>query len=126
ANEAHAHHKKMMEAVEQIKALRAQADEAHMRYLSSNTQLTFMKAQKIAILKRLNEISADRNIKAQLQFYQKAKEKMEQLNEKAKEKISKGKRLSFEEFQAYVSGAEPLNLDQKKDVSKEASAEVSH
>ncbi|MFP3219591.1 MAG: hypothetical protein RXR41_00245 [Candidatus Marsarchaeota archaeon] len=124
ANEAHSHHKKMLEAVEQIKALRAQADEAHMRYLASNTQLTFMRAQKIAILKRLNEVNADRNIRAQLQFYQKAKEKMEELNEKAKEKVSKGKRLSFQEFQAYVSGAEPLSLDQQaKQPNKEGQSE---
>jgi len=115
ANEAHSHHRKMLEALEQIKLLRAQADEAHMRYLTSNTQLTFMKSQKIAILKRLSEVNADRNIRAQLQFYQKAKEKMEQLNVKAKEKVSKGKRLSFEEFQAYVSKPEPMNLDQRQD-----------
>ncbi|MDP7975505.1 MAG: hypothetical protein RAK24_05055 [TACK group archaeon] len=107
ANEAHAHHRKMLEALDQARALKAQADEAHMKFLTANTEATNARAQKIAIMKRLKELSADRNLRSQIAYYQKAKERMQELSEKAKEKVSKGKRLSFEEFQAYLGGQGP-------------------
>jgi len=92
-------HRKMLEKTEELRALRTEADNMHNQFLQTKERMKPLKEEIKAVVNQIRQLKGE--IREELQKERKESENVlrETLEKQAKEKLNRGEKLTWEEFQ---------------------------
>ena len=91
-------HAKRLEILEKMKALKAQADEAHQNFIHAKQPAAELSQKCSEIIAQINVLKEQQDKIEEEKRVEKEKETLSQVEEKAREKLKRGKKLTWEEF----------------------------
>jgi phosphoserine phosphatase len=92
-------HGKMLEKIEKSKALRTEADDAHKQFLQSKERIEPLQKEIKILLSQIRQLKGDMREEAQKEKKESQDALRQTLERQAKEKLKRGEKLSWEEFQ---------------------------
>jgi uncharacterized coiled-coil DUF342 family protein len=92
-------HKRMLEKIEESKALKTEADNAHKQYLLAKERTKSVKTEINAVLKQIRQLKDEVHEEEERGKKKRQDALRETLEKQAQEKLKRGEKLSWEEFQ---------------------------
>jgi len=99
AQTAQGTHRKMLEKIAEFKALKAQADDVHKQYLQTRAKIKPVQEEAKTIVDQVLQLEGKIHADMQKEKEQSESVLRENLERQAKEKLKRGGKLSWEEFQ---------------------------
>ncbi|HVP16866.1 MAG TPA: hypothetical protein VMT42_05840 [candidate division Zixibacteria bacterium] len=92
-------HRKMLEKIEESKTLKAEADSLHKQFLQAKERTRPLQQEMKAVLNRIRQLKGEIREEAQKERKESEDTLRETLETRAKEKLKRGEKLTWEEFQ---------------------------
>jgi uncharacterized coiled-coil DUF342 family protein len=99
AEQSQKFHEQMLEALDKARKLQVEADDAHQKYVETKQQAQKLHQQCIEIIEKIRSNRQDLKEKADKKQAERQSEIQKELEKRALEKLKRGEKLLWEEFQ---------------------------